>query len=284
MIEVSGLCYTYPGRRRPALDGISFSVKPGEIFGLLGPSGSGKSTTLKVLIGFLREYRGSVRVLGKEARESDESLREQIGVAFEMPSFYAKFTALENLRFFAAMYRGRKEDPMQLLRRVGLEAEADKRVAEFSKGMKIRLNICRAMMHDPDVLFLDEPTSGLDPSRARMIREWILEKKAEGKTIIIATHNMKLAEEMCDRVAFLVDGKIPLIDAPRKLMVKCGKKTVRIEYYEGGEARQKEFPLAGLGRNDEFLRLLRDVSIVRMHTQETTLEDIFIEVTGRRLA
>lgn len=282
MIDAEGLRFAYPGGR-PALAGISFRVEPGEIFGLLGPSGSGKSTTIKVLIGFLKEYEGRVTVLGREARDMDGLLRERIGVAFETPGFYAKFTALENLRFFAAMYRRQTLDPLSLLERAGLADAAHKRVGEFSKGMRVRLNVCRAMIHDPELLVLDEPTSGLDPVRSRMIREWIREKKRQGTSVVLATHNMKLAEELCDRVAFLVDGRFVLVDDPRRLMLRHGRKAVRVEYRENGKPASREFLLKGLGKDPEFFRLLREERVERMHTQETTLEDIFIRVTGRRL-
>ncbi|WP_124728229.1 ABC transporter ATP-binding protein [Staphylospora marina] len=286
MIDVTDLRFTYPGHDRPALDGISFRVGPGEIFGLLGSSGAGKSTAIKVLVGFLKGYEGRVKVLGREARDADADLRERIGVAFESPGFYAKFTAVENLRYFGAMYRrkGKMEEPFRLLERAGLAEAAHKRVGEFSKGMKIRLGVCRAMMHDPDLLILDEPTSGLDPSRTRMIREWIREEKERGKVILLATHNMKLAEDLCDRVAFLHDGRFVLEDEPRRLMLRYGRKTVRVEYISKGKPQSAEFPLEGLGRNAGFLRVLNEENVERMHTQETTLEEIFVRMTGRKRA
>jgi len=283
MIEVKNLTYRYPGADNPALRGVSFSVSRGEIFGFLGPSGAGKSTTQKVLIGILKDYAGSVKVNGRELRHMGAEYLERIGVAFETPHFYRKFTALENLRFFASLYRKETLSPLHLLKQVGLVDAAHQRVSGFSKGMKTRLNVCRAFLHDPELVFLDEPTSGLDPINAAAVKKLILEMKANGKTIFLTTHHMAIAEELCDRVAFLVDGEIALIDSPREMKLKHGRKTVRVEYRNDGELQEREFPLAGLAENQSFLRLLAHEGLETIHTQETSLEQIFISITGRKL-
>ncbi|MBO8163464.1 MAG: ABC transporter ATP-binding protein [Brevibacillus sp.] len=284
MIEVENLHYTYPGKREQTLKSLTFSIPPGEIFGFLGPSGAGKSTTQKILIGILKNYQGRVTVLNRELRTIRPDYYEKIGVAFEFPNFYSRFTALENLRFFRSLYAGPTADPRRLLARVGLEQHADTKVASFSKGMKMRLNFCRAFLHNPELIFLDEPTSGLDPVNARIVKDFILEQKALGKTIVITTHNMNAADELCDRVAFIVDGQISLIDSPQALKVKYGRKVVRLEHRAGAQVEVDDFPLEGLGDNPRFLRLIKEREIVTMHTQEATLEDIFIQVTGRRLS
>ncbi|MFD2169901.1 ABC transporter ATP-binding protein [Tumebacillus lipolyticus] len=284
MIEVKDLRFAYPGREAETLNGLSFAIGKGEIFGFLGPSGAGKSTTQKILIGALTGYRGEAWALGKELRTVKRSFFEQIGVAFEFPNFYGKFTALENLKFFASLYKGEQEDPMSLLERVGLAADAHVRVSEFSKGMKMRLNFCRAFLHRPELIFLDEPTSGLDPVNSKIVKQFMLEQKAAGKTIVLNTHNMSGAEEMCDRVAFLVDGQIKLIDSPQALKIQHSQKVVRLEYREGVAICAREFELARLGQNREFLRLLEQREVLTMHSQEASLEEIFLDVTGRRLA
>ena len=180
MIEVRELRYRYPRSRDDAVRGIDFYVGPGEIFGFLGPSGAGKSTTQKILIGSLRGYGGSASVSGFQASEADGRYREAIGVAFEFPCFYEKLTGLENMRLFASMYAGAKDDPRELLGRLGLGDALDKRVAAYSKGMRMRLNVARALVHRPRTLFLDEPTSGLDPVNARVVLELIRERAAAG--------------------------------------------------------------------------------------------------------
>lgn len=283
MIEVRGLRFSYPGAKEPALKGLDFSIRKGEIFGFLGPSGAGKSTTQKILIGILKQYEGSVRVMDRELREARNDYYEKIGVAFEFPNFYTRFTAIENLKLFRSLYAGETEDPKALLAMLGLEQNANTKVSDYSKGMKMRLNMCRALLNKPDLLFLDEPTSGLDPVNAKILKELIVQKKREDKTILITTHNMNAAEELCDHVAFIVDGGIRLIDSPRELKVRQGRKEVQVEYKEGSLLKRTGFDLRTIGTNPDFLRLLRQGEIETMHTQEASLEDIFVEVTGRRL-
>lgn len=283
MIEVSQLQFTYPGNRQATIQNLEFGVGKGEIFGFLGPSGAGKSTTQNILIGLLKNYRGKVQVMGRELKEADGGYYEKIGVAFEVPNFYTKFTALENLDLFRSLYSGQTEDPRSLLDMVGLEKDGDTRVSRFSKGMRMRLNFCRAFLNRPEILFLDEPTAGLDPVNAKKVKDIIRAKKDAGKTIFLTTHNMNVAEEICDRVAFIVEGKIKLIDSPRELMIHRGQKKVRVEYREEGLVKGADFPLEGIGDNRAFSRMLKEKKVERMHTQEATLEGIFIEVTGRSL-
>lgn len=282
IIHVADLAFQYKGTPAKAIQGVHFAVQKGEIFGLLGPSGAGKSTTQKILIGLLKEYAGQVEVLGQDLRHMNSAYYERVGVSFEFPNHYLKLTALENLRYFGSLYQGATAVPEQVLAWVGLAEDGDKRVAEFSKGMRNRLNVARAMLHRPELLFLDEPTSGLDPLNARRITELILQKRDEGATVFLTTHNMAVADSLCDRVAFMVDGRFVLIDSPRALKLQYGRRVVRLEYGET-ERHSQDFPLDGLGDNAEFLRLLQQEHIQTLHTQETTLEEIFIQVTGRTL-
>lgn len=284
MLDVKSLTFTYPGAVAPTLKGIDFHIDQGEIFGFLGPSGAGKSTTQRILMGILKQYGGQVTVMGRPLHQASTSYYERIGVAFEFPNFYSRFTALENLSLFRSLYSGKTEEPMMLLTKLGLEDAANRRVSDYSKGMKMRLNLCRALLHKPDILFLDEPTSGLDPVNTKLVKELLLEQKREGKTILISTHNMHIAEELCERVAFVVDGTIPLIDSPRNLMLRGGSKKVRVEYKEEpGKRCSADFELAGLARNEQFQKLLQGNTIETMHTLEASLEDIFVQTTGRQL-
>ncbi|RAL22599.1 ABC transporter ATP-binding protein [Thermoflavimicrobium daqui] len=284
MIQVRDLVYRYPGNNVNTLKGLNFSIKKGEIFGFLGPSGAGKSTTQKILIGILKNYQGNVIVQGTELNTVRSDYYEKIGIAFEFPNFYSRFTALENLSFFRSLYAYDTEEPQELLKRVGLENHGNTKVASLSKGMKTRLNLCRSLLNRPEILFLDEPTSGLDPTNSRMVKDILLEKKDQGKTIIITTHHMNVAEEICDRVAFIVDGQICLIDSPRELKLRQGKKSLKVEYKEEYMVKTAEFPLKKIGENRDFLELIQKKKIETMHTQETTLEQIFINVTGRSLS
>lgn len=283
MITVENLSFTYPKAAEPALRGLSFGIARGEIFGFLGPSGAGKSTTQKILIGLLKDYQGQVSVLGKDLKDWKADYYERIGVSFEAPNHYLKLTALENLRYFAALYGNATQEPQGLLERVGLGADGDKPVSQFSKGMKNRLNVARSLLHDPELLFLDEPTTGLDPVNARLIKELIEEQRSAGKTVFLTTHNMTVADELCDRVGFIVDGELRLIDAPRELKLRYGRRIVRVENKTAGRMATRDFPLETLGDDAEFIALLRGGKVQTIHTLEATLEDIFIEVTGRRL-
>lgn len=282
-ISVEGLTYTYPRQNRPAVDNVSFDVDEGEIFGLLGPSGAGKTTTQRVLTRQQRTFVGEARVLGRPLAQWGREYFEEIGVGFELPNHYVKFTAIENLRFFASLYTKRSRDPMELLGLVGLKAAADKKVEEFSKGMRMRLNFVRAFQHDPKLLFLDEPTAGLDPVNARIVKSIIRELRDEGKTIVLTTHNMNDVDELCDRVSFMVDGRFAALDTPDALKAKFGRRVVTVEYGLENDGRGEEFDLDSLGTNDRFLDVIRNNEIRTIHSQEATLDQVFNDVTGVRL-
>ncbi len=283
MIEVKDLFFSYPRSNREAIRGIDFSIKRGEIFGFLGPSGAGKTTAQRILIGLLRGYRGSAQVMGRERSKWGREFFEEIGVAFESPNLYLKLTALENLTLLASYYQKRMHREEDLLERVGLFPDRHKRVEEYSKGMKMRLNFIRSILHDPHLLFLDEPTSGLDPANGKIIREMILEMQKEGKTIFLTTHNMIVADELCDRVAFLVQGTIPIIASPKELKDTYGRDLIEVEYIKKNTYQKSQFPLSSIGENRAFLEILKEYEIKRMHTQEATLEEIFLTITGREL-
>ncbi len=283
MITVDGLSFAYGSGTR-ALHDLSFDIAQGEIFGFLGPSGAGKSTTQKILIRLLTGYGGKVSVLGKPLETWADDYFDHVGVCFEMPSHYRKLTGLENLRFFSKFFQRPTRSPDELLDLVGLGDAASKQVAHYSKGMQIRLNFARALLQNPDILFLDEPTAGLDPTHARRIRQLILEEKARGATIFLTTHDMSVANDLCDRVGFLVDGQLRSVDAPEALRRRHGRRSLKVQYEEQGEIRVEEFPLDGLGENARFQGLLRSRRLETVHSQEMSLEDVFIHVTGKALS
>ncbi|MDN5320851.1 MAG: fluoroquinolone transport system ATP-binding protein [Thermococcaceae archaeon] len=280
VIEVKNVRKYYGDVR--GVENLSFEVEEGEIYGFLGPNGAGKTTTVKILVKIIKDYTGEVKVFGKDLREWGKDYYNKIGVSFEFPAVYSRLTALENLQFFASFYK-KHLDPMEVLKMVGLDKEANQLVAGFSKGMKKKLDLARALLPDPDILFLDEPLEGLDPASARKIKDLLLEMKRSGKTVFLTTHNMYVADELCDRVAFIVDGAVRLVDNPSELKVKMGKRLVKVEYVEDGNVKTAEFPLEGIGQNEEFLNILRNHEIRRINTEEPTLEEIFLKVTGRRL-
>lgn len=281
MIDVQDLIYTYPGQDQPAINKISFTIPKGEVFGFLGPSGAGKSTVQKILFKLLGNYSGSATIDGNEVKNWNKNLYEKIGVGFELPNHYLKLTALENLNFFRGFYSF-STDPIEMLRMVGLEKDANKKVSDFSKGMKMRLNFIRSFIHNPDILFLDEPTSGLDPVNSRIIKDIILDLKSKGKTIFITTHQMHDADELCDVVAFLTDGSIMAMDKPQNLKQKYSTRT--LEVVLEGEEKSHEFLMDNLGNNHSFLDLIKTKPIKTIHSKEATLDDIFIKVTGKTLS
>jgi len=283
MLKVENLEFAYPKSKKKALKGVSFEIAEGEIFGFLGPNGAGKTTTQKAINGLLRNYSGNIEILGKNLKKWKSDLYEHVGICFELPNHYQKLTALENLELFSSFYSEKIVRPQKLLKMVDLNTERNQRVGTFSKGMKMKLNFARALLNDPEVLFLDEPTTGLDPVSARRIKDIILQQKKAGKAIFLTTHNMAIADELCDRVGFLIDGKLELVQNPKELKIAHGKKTVRVEYLRGKKLMHKDFPLDNLSKNAGFMKLLKSGQVQTIHTAEATLEDIFIKVTGRQL-
>lgn len=281
MIKVTNLSYSYPKSKEIVLKNLNFEIERGEIFGFLGPSGAGKSTTQKVLYKILHDFTGEISIRDKALKEWGNEYFEKIGVGFELPNHYLKLTANENLKLFASFYPEKNLQNLdELFEIFGLAGDVDKRVEEFSKGMKMRLNFIRAIMHDPDILFLDEPTAGLDPINAQKIKRYIIKLKDEGKTIFVTTHDMTTADELCDRVSFIADGEIRLTEKPSILKNEYGKHAVKVELQNG---QTTEFPIEGLGNNPKFLKFISEDEILRINTQEATLEEVFIKVTGTTL-
>jgi fluoroquinolone transport system ATP-binding protein len=280
MLTVQDLAFSYS--KHPFIEHMDFHVDTGEIFGFLGPSGAGKTTLQKILTGLIKTYRGSVKLGGTECKMHDNTFYETIGVDFEYSTLYEKLTARQNLVFFSSLYEKKTRPIDDILAEIGLQNDADKKVSDYSKGMKSRLNFLKALLHDPDVLFLDEPTSGLDPTNSRLMKDMILQEKKKGKTIFLTTHNMMDAAELCDRVAFIVNGNIKALDSPHNLIMGKGAAKVRYTYSDGQE-RTGECLLSGTSEDTVFKKLIKENRILSVHSSEPTLNDIFMEVTGRTL-
>jgi fluoroquinolone transport system ATP-binding protein len=279
--EIKHLNYRYQSKKDYVVKDLSLSIHQGQIFGLLGPSGAGKSTTQKVLIKLLPGYEGEVLYLGKPLSSWKQNFYEDIGVGFEMPVHFNKLTAMENLKYFSSLYK-KHIDMEAMMVRVGLGEAMHQPVGQYSKGMKMRLNFVKALLNNPQVLFLDEPTNGLDPSNARIIKDIILEEKKKGKTILITTHLMGDVEELCDEVAFIANGKLLETASPKSLKLKYGKRALKIEYLEGEQMKHQEFAMDGLDKQVAFQSLLQHKKIITMHSQETSLDQIFIQITGKK--
>lgn len=280
MIKVNNLSFSYTNK--PFIENMSFSVSQGEIFGFLGPSGAGKSTLQKILLGMIPDYQGSVIVNGNDCKKQGADFYEDIGVDFEFSTMYEKLSAKENLQFFSSLYQKTPRSIEELLKMVGLENDEDKRVAEYSKGMKSRLNFVKALLHDPKLLFLDEPTSGLDPTNSRMMKDMILEEKKRGKTILLTTHNMQDATELCDRVAFIVGGKIFALDSPHNLIMSRGATKVTYTWFDQSE-HMASCTLDKLSEDRRLQMLIANNSLRSIHSSEPTLNEIFMDITGRTL-
>ena len=285
VIRAERLTFSYPKATEPAVRGMDFTVGCGEIFGFLGPSGAGKSTTQKILTGLLRGHGGHASVWGKDPLDWGPDYYQRVGVSFELPNHYQKLTGLENLRFFASLYDIDTRDPMELLDAVGLADAANTRVGKYSKGMQMRLTFARALINSPELLFLDEPTSGLDPVNARKVKNIILDLKAAGRTIFLTTHDMSTADELCDRVAFVVDGRIVALDTPAELKIARSQRLVRVAYRgDDGALVGAEFPIDGLADNAAFHAVLRGHHVETIHSGEASLDDVFVEITGQQLS
>lgn len=281
VIEVRDLYFSYT--KTPFLKDINFTVNKGEIFGFLGPSGAGKSTLQKVLTGLCTNYEGTARILGVDSNKHGKDFYEKIGVDFEFPSLFEKLTARENLDYFASLYSGETRDVDELLKEVGLYEHADKKVSDFSKGMKSRLNFIKSLVHNPEILFLDEPTSGLDPNNAKIMKDMIMKEREKGKTIIITTHNMQDATELCDRVVFIVDGQMKALDTPHNFIMKRGAAKVTYSYMENGKEQSNTSVLSELSDDMLLKELIAENRIIAIHSAEPTLSDIFMELTGAQL-
>lgn len=281
MFKVKNLVFKYPKNTDNTIKGIDFEIKQGEIFGFLGPSGAGKTTTQKILVKLLNYEMGEISFDEKDLKKFNDAFYEEIGVCFEMPISFSKLTAMENLEFFQKLYKNHAEI-QPLMERLGLWEDRNKLVGEYSKGMKIRLNLVRALLNKPRMLFLDEPTNGLDPKNSRIVKDIIREFARNGGTVFLTSHIMSDVDELCDRVAFITDGKIAEIDSPRNLKIKYGKRTVTVEYKEDNQTHSKVFNMDEI-KTDEFIQLIQTKEIETIHSGETTLEEIFIQVTGVKL-
>ena len=283
MIKVENLYHSYNKDGNYQVKDVSFEVEKGEVFGFLGPSGAGKSTVQNILTGLLQLQDGEATVAGYNIKDISKLMFNKIGMSFEQSNVYSKLTAKENLDFYAKLFDVPTVDSMELLKMVGLDGKENIKAGEFSKGMKHRLTFARSMINNPELWFLDEPTTGLDPSIAADIKDIIREKNSEGVTVFLTTHNMFIADELCDRVAFIVDGEIKLIDSPENLKLQYGDKLVEVEYIEKGEIVKETFSIILPEDKKKLQNIIENNEIRTMHTKEATLEEIFIKVTGRGL-
>ncbi len=281
VIDVRSISYAY-GKKK-AVDGISFSIAKGEVFGFLGPNGAGKSTTIKMLTGQLIPQSGEISILGHPVRGHSKEVHQLMGVCFEEKNLYPQMSGEENLSFFAGLFGIKRPDIMGLLRQVDLHDRAKDRVSNYSKGMRQRLMIARALINNPEVLFLDEPTDGLDPVSAQTIRNLIKRKAAEGTAVLLTTHGMVEADQLSDRVAFINEGRLYAVDTPENLKLKHGTRTATVRLRRNGTIEEEVVPLDATSSGEALKLAVGSGEVLTIHTQEASLEDIFIKMTGRTL-
>ncbi len=307
LVKVHELVKEYNGT--PALRGVSFEAYEGEVLGLLGPNGAGKTTLINILAGILLPTNGRAEVLGHDVVAESRAVRALVGFCPQETVAYEDLSALENMLFYAGLYglprSEAKRRARELLEFVGLWDVAKKRVKEFSGGMKKRLNLAIALVNDPRVLLLDEPTTGLDPRARKEVWRYIEGLKAEGRTILLATHYMEEADRLSDRVAIMDLGRVVALDTPEALKKSLGElSVVEVKVAEVTEGLKAALmPLSEGGKlitGEDYVRLYtRDpdallpeavkaaleagAKLEAIHITEPTLEDVFLKLTGRRL-
>lgn len=278
-IEVAGLSRTFKDLR--AVDNISFTVEAGEIFGFLGHNGAGKTTSIRMLTGQLRPTGGHAQVAGCDVVTERQRLKPLIGVVSENQNLYERMSGSENLAFAARLYDTISKRVDEALDQVGLLERARDKVQDYSNGMKQRLLIARALLHRPQIVFLDEPTRGLDPVVGRDIRRLILDLSHQGVTIFLTTHYMEEADQLCGRVAFISDGRIVALDTPDNLKVAHGQNSLTARLADG---QTLTIPLADEDAGERMKKLVTSGQIRTLHSAEATLDEVFIQITGRRLS
>lgn len=265
---------------KAVLKGISFDITEGQIFGLLGPSGAGKTTLIKILTGQLSFDGGEVITLDKEIEKLTGEDKRKIGIMMDQFGVYERLSCSDNLKIYADIYGIQYSKIKEILQYVGLGGAEKRSASKLSKGMEARLRLARVFMHSPKLIFLDEPTSGLDPKSMQAIHKLILDKKKDGCTIFLTTHNMEEAAKLCDKVALLNEGEIVEIGKPSDVCLKYNHKKKIILRLTSGEEMEL-FHNATSAK--KIYELMQENTIEAIHSSEPNLETVFLEITGRKL-
>jgi ABC-2 type transport system ATP-binding protein len=260
-----------------AVDGISFAVAEGEIFGLLGHNGAGKTTTIRMLTGRTRPSAGRASIAGFDVIDELDRIKPIINLVFEDANLYERLTGRDNIAMFARLYGVPVSRADELLERLDLTEAAKRRVKTYSTGMKQRLVIARALINSPKVLFLDEPTRGLDPASAHELRELIVKLAEQGTTVVLTTHYMNEADELCDRVSFLKEGRIVALDSPQELKLKYGRRAAKVLL---DNREEREIDLTSPADAHALSEWMAQGRVMTLHSEEGTLEDVFINIAG----
>ncbi len=263
-----------------ALKDVSFDVQPGEIFGFLGPSGAGKTTTVKLFTAQLLQSSGELTIMGKNVMKHRNEVFNHIGVLTDTSGLYERLSVLDNLMLFAKFKNVPEQQVKQILGQVGLDDQHKKEAGKLSRGMKQRVMLVRALLHQPKILFLDEPTASLDPGTTLEIHKLLRALNANGTTIFLTTHNMQEADKLCDRVAFLSSGEIVELGPPEFLKRKYASDQIELVLNDG--TKQYVHKDAEGGRL--IKELLEKNSLSTLHSLEPSLEKIFLKITGKELS
>lgn len=289
MIEAHALMRSFGNKE--AVKSIDFTVQRGEIFGLLGPNGAGKTTTIRMLTGQIEPSGGSAKVAGYDIVKDRAQLKEHIGVVFEDQNLYERLSARLNLEFSCWLYNLPKKRIDEVLDLVHLRERAKEPLKNFSNGMRQRIMIARALLHKPPMLFLDEPSRGLDPISAREVRDTVKQLADDGMTILLTTHLMEEADQLCQHVAFIVDGQIVANDTPRNLKLAHGQRALLVTLADDIHAQNGNSPLKEISLSlddptdqEHLAQLMAQGKVRAVHSREATLEEVFIEVAGIRPA
>lgn len=266
---------------KKVLDGISFTVRRGQIFGLLGPSGAGKTTLIKILTGQLDRDLGKAEINGVDTDHLTGEDHKRFGIMMDNFGVYERLNCYDNLKIFAEIYGVNNDGILSALKKVGLENAKKTPAAKLSKGMRSRLRLARVFMTDPDILFLDEPTSGLDPATADEIHKMMLAEKGKGKTIFLTTHTMSEAEKLCDNIVMINDGKIVEQGGPQEICRRYNhQRMLKIHLSDGSDIQLPHSENAA----EQVSELIKNGRAEAIHTTEPNLETVFMELTGKELA
>lgn len=262
------------------VNGISFKVEQGEIFGFLGPNGAGKTTSIRMMIGEILKDHGKIEIMGLSAPEKMNKIKELIGVIPDHQNLYDRITVKQNLDFFADLNNIDRKRVDEVLEKVFLAEHQHKAAQDLSRGLRQRTLIARGLLHHPKVFFLDEPTSALDPNSALLIRDLVKELREQGTTIFLTTHYMEEADNLCDRLAIMHRGNIVACGNSRELKKNYGSDAIRIEYEENGKQKKAEFFLTNPEEKAKAACLISEKKVFKVHSQEASLEEVFLKVTG----
>lgn len=278
VIEVKNLTKVFGNK--VVLKDVTFEVKKGETFGFLGPSGSGKTTTIKILTSQLIHTKGEVTIFDESLqKKTAKHYLKKVGILTDNSTLYERLSVYQNLLLYCKLYEVSASRIDEVLEDVNLLGDKKTIVQKLSKGMKQRVVLARAFLHKPKILFLDEPTSALDPVNTKHIYKGLRKLNEQGTTIFLTTHDMVEAEELCDRVAFLHQGEIKLLDTPKNLRLKFSRKSISLIVGEGNSITVKNDEQGAKQISD----YMKNGQLLSIHSNEPTLGDIFVQLTGSEL-